>query len=63
MATEPAESTRAQKVVDAQLMAVVANVPSCSTGTLCAQVPDCHVATEPSDRATLQLEAVGHDTE
>ena len=63
MATAPDEATRAQEAGDAQLMSAVARVPPPSTGTAEPQVPDCQVATEPSDRATRQFVDVGHDTE
>jgi hypothetical protein len=63
VATEPAEFTRAQKAVDPQLTSAADRVPSLVTGRGCAQDPDCQVATDPSERATVQVDEDGHDTE
>ncbi len=63
MATEPAESTKAQNDVEAQLMSAAESVPSWTTDLGCPQDPDVQVATDPSERATLQEVDVGQDTE
>lgn len=60
---EPDESTTAQNAGEAQLMAALAREPSWNTAASDPQVPDCHVETVPSERATLQKEVVGHETE